>query len=38
MKEHLELLAEQGLPIPSPNPDPVVTIRNERRVENRCSL
>jgi predicted RNase H-like HicB family nuclease len=31
MKEHLELLAEQGLQIPPPNPDPVVTIRNERK-------
>jgi predicted RNase H-like HicB family nuclease len=30
MKEHVESLAEQGLPIPSPNPDPVVTIRNKR--------
>jgi predicted RNase H-like HicB family nuclease len=29
MKEHLELLVEQGLP--PPNPDPVVTIRNERQ-------
>jgi predicted RNase H-like HicB family nuclease len=31
MKEHLELLAEQGLPIPPANPDPVVTIRNEQK-------
>ena len=31
MKEHLELLAEQHLPIPPRNPDPVVTIRNERK-------
>jgi predicted RNase H-like HicB family nuclease len=30
MKEHLELLAEQGLPISPRNPEPVVTIRNER--------
>jgi hypothetical protein len=30
MKDHLELLAEQLLPIPPRNPDPVVTIRNER--------
>jgi len=29
MKEHVELLVEQGLPVPSPNPDPVVIIRNE---------
>jgi predicted RNase H-like HicB family nuclease len=31
MREHLELLAEQGLPIPPCNPDPVVTLRNERK-------
>ena len=30
MKEHVESLAEQGLPIPPSNPDPVVTIRNGR--------
>ncbi len=30
MKEHVELLGEQGLPIPPQNPDPVVTIRNEQ--------
>jgi predicted RNase H-like HicB family nuclease len=29
LKEHAELLAEQGLPVPPRNPDPVVTIRNE---------
>jgi predicted RNase H-like HicB family nuclease len=31
MKEHLELLVEQGLPVPPANPDPIVTIRNERQ-------
>ncbi len=31
MQEHVELLAERGLPIPSRNPDPVVTIRNEQK-------
>jgi predicted RNase H-like HicB family nuclease len=30
MKEHVELLVEQQLPVPPPNPDPVVTIHNER--------
>ena len=29
MAEHVELLAERGLPVPAENPDPVVTIRNE---------
>jgi len=31
MKDHLELLAEQQLPIPPRNSDPVVTIRNEQQ-------
>lgn len=30
MKEHMEFLAEQGLPVPPCNPDPVVTIRNQQ--------
>jgi predicted RNase H-like HicB family nuclease/endonuclease III len=28
MKEHVELLVEQGLPVPPCNPDPIVTIHN----------
>jgi predicted RNase H-like HicB family nuclease len=31
MKEHVELLTEQGLPIPLRNPDPKITIQNERK-------
>ena len=31
MKEHVELLTEKQLPIPPANPDPVVTIRNEKK-------
>jgi predicted RNase H-like HicB family nuclease len=31
MKEHLQLLAEQQMPIPPQSSDPVVTIRNERK-------
>jgi predicted RNase H-like HicB family nuclease len=31
MKEHVELLAEQKLPIPPRNPDPIETIRNEKK-------
>jgi predicted RNase H-like HicB family nuclease len=30
MKEHVETLSEKKLPIPPSNPDPVVTIRNQR--------
>lgn len=28
MKEHVELLVEQGLPVPPANPDPRIVIRN----------
>ena len=30
MKEHAELLQEQGLPVPERNPDPTVLIQNAR--------
>jgi predicted RNase H-like HicB family nuclease len=30
MKEHVELLREQKLPVPPPNPDSIVTIQNEK--------
>jgi len=29
MKEHVEVLTEQQLPVPPTNPNPVVTIQNE---------
>jgi predicted RNase H-like HicB family nuclease len=28
MKEHIKILREQGLPVPEPNPNPIVTIKN----------
>ena len=28
MKEHVELLKQQGLPVPPRNPDPKITIEN----------
>jgi predicted RNase H-like HicB family nuclease len=31
MKEHMEFLAEQGLPVPPPTSNPIVTICNERK-------
>lgn len=31
MKEHIELLQEQELPVPVENPNPTVTICNEER-------
>ena len=32
MKEHVETLAEQNLPIPPRCSDPIVTIRNEHKI------
>jgi len=29
MAEHLQLMAEQGLTAPAPNPNPIVTIKNQ---------
>jgi predicted RNase H-like HicB family nuclease len=31
MREHVELLQEQGLPVPPVSADPTVIIRNERQ-------
>ena len=31
MKEHIEVLKEQDLPVPSQNPDPRVVIQNEKK-------
>ena len=32
MKEHVELLKEQGLPVPLKNPDPRIVIQNEKKL------
>jgi len=32
MREHVELLREQRLPVPPESADPVVTVRNQPRV------
>jgi predicted RNase H-like HicB family nuclease len=32
MKEHIALLAEQGLPVPQANPDPKIIVENEKRL------
>ncbi len=32
MKEHVELLRDKGLPVPSPEPNPSVLIKNETEV------
>jgi len=31
MIEHISLLKERGSPVPSKNPDPKITIQNERK-------
>ncbi len=30
MKEHVAVLKEQGLPVPQTNPDPRITVENEK--------
>ena len=32
MEEHLALLADQNLPVPDPNQNPIVTVQNSQRV------
>lgn len=32
MKEHIALLKEQGLAVPSPNPNPKIIIQNEEKL------
>ena len=32
MKEHVELLKEQGLPVPLKNPDSKIIIQNEKKM------
>ncbi len=32
MKEHIALLEEQDLPVPTKNPDPKITIQNEKKL------
>lgn len=31
MREHVELLRSQSMPVPPENPDPIITVRNEPR-------
>ena len=33
IEEHIELLKQQRLPIPPTNPNPIVTIQNETKLE-----
>ena len=36
MQDHVSLLEQQGLPVPSHNPDPTVVIHNQRHVQAVC--
>ena len=37
MKEHIDLLSKQKLPIPIKNPDPKIIVENERERAVACS-
>ena len=32
MKEHVELLKQEGFPVPTINPDPIITVQNEKKL------
>jgi len=32
MKEHVELLKQEGLPVPPINSDPIITVQNEKKL------
>lgn len=32
MEEHVALLKESNMPIPKPNPNPIITVQNEKRL------
>ena len=32
MEEHVALLADQNLPVPDPNQNPIITVQNSNRV------
>ena len=34
MDEHVDVLREQGLPVPRPNPNPTVVVQNEQKLES----
>lgn len=31
LADHVQTLKDQGLPVPPPNPDPTVTVQNEKK-------
>lgn len=31
MEEHIQLMKERGLPVPKRNPNPTITVRNEKQ-------
>ena len=34
MDEHVDVLREQGLPVPQSNPNPTVVVQNEQKLES----
>lgn len=34
MDEHVDMLREQGLPVPQSNPNPTVVVQNEQKLES----
>ena len=38
MKEHVELLVEHHLPVPTPSQDPTILIRNAQRTVDSASV
>ena len=34
MDEHVDVLREQGLPVPPSNPNPTVVVQNEQKLES----
>lgn len=37
MIEHIKLLSDQGLPVPSPNPSPKIIIQNEAKASSSAA-
>jgi predicted RNase H-like HicB family nuclease len=33
VQDHIQLLRQQGLPVPPPNASPTIVVRNERKLE-----
>ena len=38
MKEHVELLQERGLPVPSPSSEPRIVVQNEKKRDSAMAV